>query len=161
MSLLVRRLGRSKVEDASAAFAGDDALAAERLPLNWRQEARSKGAMALVEGLDDRNDDGLDRKPDVTAPLPSVARVLALAWMPDNSFGRSASLTPTAGAATAVSPPPQPCSSMEPDRVPPVTRKRRRDNEMRMEVWQYFDAPLRARIKELGEQAQKKVKAAA
>lgn len=63
---------------------GTRILAAERLPASWRQEARSKGVMALVEGLDDRTEDKADRPRD-GAP-PSVARVVALAWMPDHSF---------------------------------------------------------------------------
>ncbi|MFZ2988675.1 HAMP domain-containing protein, partial [Ideonella sp.] len=63
---------------------GTRILAAERLPNSWRQEARSKGVMALVEGLDDRPEDQAERPRD-GAP-PSVARVVALAWMPDHSF---------------------------------------------------------------------------
>ncbi len=63
---------------------GTRILAAERLPASWRQEARSKGVMALVEGLDDRTEDKTDRPRD-GAP-PGVARVIALAWMPDHSF---------------------------------------------------------------------------
>ncbi|TAK97966.1 MAG: HAMP domain-containing protein [Aquabacterium sp.] len=87
---VVTLLTESGQVELTAGGDGTRILAAERLPLSWRQEARSKGAMALVEGLDDRNDDTLDRKPDTSAPLPSVARVLALAWMPDNSFSLQA-----------------------------------------------------------------------
>ncbi len=70
---------------------GTRILAAERLPSVWRQEARSKGVMALVEGLDDRAEDAAtstattERRTN-TGPPPSVARVVALAWMPDHSF---------------------------------------------------------------------------
>ncbi|MBI2734610.1 MAG: PAS domain-containing sensor histidine kinase [Aquabacterium sp.] len=88
---VVTLLTESGQVELTAGGDGTRILAAERLPLSWRQEARSKGVMALVEGLDDRNDDGLERKPDAAvAPLPSVARVLALAWMPDNSFSLQA-----------------------------------------------------------------------
>lgn len=68
---------------------GTRILAAERLPGSWRQEARSKGAMALVEGLDDKSEDMVERHATAGAP-PSVARVLALAWMPDRSFSLQA-----------------------------------------------------------------------
>ncbi|HEX5355529.1 MAG TPA: ATP-binding protein [Aquabacterium sp.] len=88
---VVTLLTESGQVELTAGGDGTRILAAERLPLSWRQEARSKGVMALVEGLDDRNDDSLERKPDAAvAPLPSVARVLALAWMPDNSFSLQA-----------------------------------------------------------------------
>lgn len=63
---------------------GTRILAAERLPASWRQEARSKGVVALVEGLDDRTEDKAERPRD--GALTSVARVVALAWMPDHSF---------------------------------------------------------------------------
>jgi len=63
---------------------GTRILAAERLPASWRQEARSKGVVALVEGLDDRAEDKAERPRDGVPA--SVARVVALAWMPDHSF---------------------------------------------------------------------------
>ncbi len=47
-------------------------LANEHLPGSWRQEARSKGSMAVIEGLDESN--------------ASAARIIALAWMPDRGF---------------------------------------------------------------------------
>jgi nitrogen fixation/metabolism regulation signal transduction histidine kinase len=70
-------------------------VAAERLPTSWRQEARSKGVMAAVEGLDDRSDDGEDPAPDAgdasntthdSTGTTSAARIVALAWVPDQSF---------------------------------------------------------------------------
>jgi nitrogen fixation/metabolism regulation signal transduction histidine kinase len=76
--------------------AGGDAsriLASERLPTSWRQEARSKGVMALVEGLDDRPDEQADkpaRRPRDSSTPATSARVLALAWMPDHSFSLTA-----------------------------------------------------------------------
>ena len=54
-------------------------LATEKLPASLRQEARTKGAIALVEGLDDKTEDP-----------PGVARIRALAWMPDHSFSLQA-----------------------------------------------------------------------
>jgi nitrogen fixation/metabolism regulation signal transduction histidine kinase len=59
-------------------------LASEKLPLNWRQEARHKGVMALVEGLDDKAD-STDASASSTASDAS-ARLIALAWLPDQSF---------------------------------------------------------------------------
>jgi nitrogen fixation/metabolism regulation signal transduction histidine kinase len=67
---------------------GTRILAAERLPTSWRQEARNKGSMAVVEGLDDKADD-FDRKAESPAQI-SVARIVALAWMPDTSFSLQA-----------------------------------------------------------------------
>ena len=65
-------------------------VAAERLPSSWRQEARSKGVMAAVEGLDDRSDDGSDAgmgaRDDNDGASLTAARIVALAWMPDQSF---------------------------------------------------------------------------
>jgi len=75
--------------EVTAGGDGTRILAAERLPSSWRQEARSKGVMALVEGLDDKADD-LSAPPNHNAAPPSVARVLALAWMPDRSFSLQA-----------------------------------------------------------------------
>ena len=49
----------------------DRSLSTERLPNNWRQEARTKGVMSQIESLDDPG-----KRP----------RVIALAWMPDRSF---------------------------------------------------------------------------
>lgn len=54
------------------------ALIAERLPSSLRQEARGKGVVSQVEGLDE---------PDNIA---ANARVMALAWMPDTSFSLQA-----------------------------------------------------------------------
>ncbi|RZI82894.1 MAG: HAMP domain-containing protein [Rubrivivax sp.] len=57
--------------------AGSDPLSlmsAERVPTNWRQEARNKGVVSIVEGLEDSNSNGSD------------ARIIALAWMPDRGF---------------------------------------------------------------------------
>lgn len=58
--------------EASAGGERSRILANERLPSTWRQEARLKGSMAVVEGLDDN--------------ATSAARIVALAWMPDRSF---------------------------------------------------------------------------
>ena len=53
-------------------------------PQSWRQDARSKGIMSTVEGLDDKSDGGL--------PDPSSHRrhAWSLAWMPDRSFSLQA-----------------------------------------------------------------------
>jgi len=56
--------------------AGSDPLtlmSAERVPLSWRQDARNKGVVSLVEGLEDNSATG-------------EPRIVALAWMPDRSF---------------------------------------------------------------------------
>lgn len=56
--------------------AGSDPLtlmSAERVPLAWRQEARNKGVVSMVEGLEDNSATG-------------EPRIVALAWMPDRSF---------------------------------------------------------------------------
>jgi len=45
-------------------------MAAERVPLHWRQEARTKGVISVIEGLED----------------PGDTRVVALARMPDLSL---------------------------------------------------------------------------
>jgi len=87
----VTLLSESGQVEITAGGDGTRILAAERLPSVWRQEARSKGAMALVEGLDDRAEDAAtstattERRANTGQP-PSVARVVALAWMPDHSF---------------------------------------------------------------------------
>jgi nitrogen fixation/metabolism regulation signal transduction histidine kinase len=75
--------------------AGNDSsrmLPTERLAVSWRQEARSKGVMSLVEGLDDRSDDGTPARASAAsrAQPQGDARVLALAWMPDTSFSLQA-----------------------------------------------------------------------
>ncbi|KGM41079.1 histidine kinase [Aquabacterium sp. NJ1] len=81
---MVTVLSDSGQVEMTAGGDGTRILAAERLPASWRQEARSKGVMALVEGLDDRTEDKAERPRE--GPPPSVARVVALAWMPDHSF---------------------------------------------------------------------------
>jgi nitrogen fixation/metabolism regulation signal transduction histidine kinase len=56
--------------------AGSDPLtlmSAERVPLTWRQDARNKGVVSIIEGLEDNS-------------ATSEARIVALAWMPDRSF---------------------------------------------------------------------------
>ncbi len=85
----VTLLNESGQVEMTAGGDGTRILAAERLPGTWRQEARAKGAMALVEGLDDKVEDKPDPQGKLHAP-PSVARVLALAWMPDRSFSLQA-----------------------------------------------------------------------
>ena len=72
--------------ELSAGGDGTRLLSSERLPLTWRTEARNKGVLAQVEGLDDRNDTADSSR---NAERPS-ARVLALAWMPDRSFSLQA-----------------------------------------------------------------------
>jgi nitrogen fixation/metabolism regulation signal transduction histidine kinase len=66
---------------------GTRILSADRLPLSWRQEARSRGVMAQVEGLDNKSDD-----PSTAASqgASNLARVVAVAWMPDRSFSLQA-----------------------------------------------------------------------
>jgi nitrogen fixation/metabolism regulation signal transduction histidine kinase len=51
---------------------GDTAtqLRTQRVNSNWRQDARNKGVMSLIDGLDEGD----------------TPRVIALAWMPDRSF---------------------------------------------------------------------------
>jgi nitrogen fixation/metabolism regulation signal transduction histidine kinase len=70
--------------ELSAGGEGTRILAAERLPASWRQEARNKGAMALVEGLDDKTDDAPNQ--EQLKQVATTARVVALSWMPDHSF---------------------------------------------------------------------------
>ncbi|MGH6645880.1 ATP-binding protein [Aquabacterium sp.] len=58
-------------------------MSAERVPLAWRQEARNKGVVNIIEGLEEKGDS--------TAPIPlnsvnTEARIVVLAWMPDRSF---------------------------------------------------------------------------
>jgi nitrogen fixation/metabolism regulation signal transduction histidine kinase len=56
---------------STASGSNDRSLTTERLPAAWRQEARSKGLLAQVDGLDD-----VGKRP----------RIIALVWMPDRSF---------------------------------------------------------------------------
>ncbi|MCH8179280.1 MAG: HAMP domain-containing protein [Proteobacteria bacterium] len=63
--------------ELSAGGDGTRLLSTERLPLSWRTEARNKGLLAQVEGLDERS-------------TGQPARILALAWMPDRSFSLQA-----------------------------------------------------------------------
>ncbi|TBO34436.1 HAMP domain-containing protein [Aquabacterium lacunae] len=58
-----------------AGTATDRSLTTERLPASWRQEARNKGVMAQIDGLEDAG-----KRP----------RVVALAWLPDRSFSLQA-----------------------------------------------------------------------
>lgn len=58
-------------------------MSAERVPLSMRQDARNKGVVSLIEGLEEKGD------PAASTPSDSVgneARIIALAWMPDRSF---------------------------------------------------------------------------
>jgi nitrogen fixation/metabolism regulation signal transduction histidine kinase len=55
-------------------------FAPDKLPASWRQEARAKGIIAQVDGLDDKADEG---------DAGSV-RLIALAWLPDRSFSLQA-----------------------------------------------------------------------
>jgi nitrogen fixation/metabolism regulation signal transduction histidine kinase len=64
-------------------------LAAERLPLTWRQEARNRGVTALVEGLDDGTEHDA-APPRNEAQDDASPRLVALAWMPDRSFSLQA-----------------------------------------------------------------------
>ncbi|MEY4764605.1 MAG: hypothetical protein RI907_1278 [Pseudomonadota bacterium] len=85
--------------------AGDDVtrgLISERASTAWRQEARQRGTMAVVEGLDERAEDSANPPPPAagrggqgargstaergTSGLGfSAARIVALAWMPDTT----------------------------------------------------------------------------
>jgi len=67
---------------------GTRLLSTERLPASWRQEARAKGVMAQVEGLDSRHEDG--HAAAQPPPADASARMIALAWMPDRSFSLQA-----------------------------------------------------------------------
>ncbi|MDE1997297.1 MAG: HAMP domain-containing protein [Burkholderiales bacterium] len=60
-------------------------LLSERLPLSWRQDARNKGVVASVEGLDDKSDGASPDPSSVQSP-----RLIAVAWMPDRSFSLQA-----------------------------------------------------------------------
>ncbi|MDE2594382.1 MAG: HAMP domain-containing protein [Burkholderiales bacterium] len=64
---------------------GTRILSAEKLPSSWRQDARNKGVMSTVEGLDDKSDGATPDPASVPSP-----RLLALAWMPDRSFSLQA-----------------------------------------------------------------------
>ena len=89
---------------------GRQGLAADRVPQAWRHEAQQRGAMAVVEDLDDRAEEleqaappsagrgtgaagsALSTKPATTGKVSGrsvnfgTARIVALAWMPDTSF---------------------------------------------------------------------------
>lgn len=75
--------------ELSAGGDGTRLLSSERLPLPWRTEARNKGVLAQVEGLDDRSDVGGTLNASAGAPH-QPARILAIAWMPDRSFSLQA-----------------------------------------------------------------------
>jgi len=72
--------------ELSAGGDGTRLLGAERLPLTWRSEARNKGVLAQVEGLEDRN----DGRSDAASTSHTPARITAIAWMPDRSFSLQA-----------------------------------------------------------------------
>ncbi len=96
--------------DVSAGSDGVRTLRPERIPQAWRQEAQQRGAMAVVEGLDERADEPSEpnspHQPEVARAGKnasarreatrndsssiglnfSAARIVALAWMPDPSF---------------------------------------------------------------------------
>ena len=75
--------------ELSAGGDGTRLLSSERLPLPWRSEARNKGVLAQVEGLEDRND--ASGTPNASASAPHTpARIIAIAWMPDRSFSLQA-----------------------------------------------------------------------
>ncbi len=91
----------------SAGGDGSRQLHNARVPQAWRLEAEQRGAMAVVEGLDDKADDspqaaaqpGRPTSRPATSPteLPTLntnltaARLVALAWLPDTSFSLQAS----------------------------------------------------------------------
>jgi nitrogen fixation/metabolism regulation signal transduction histidine kinase len=64
--------------DATASGDVPRGLAGDRIPVTWREDARQRGAMAVVEGLDEKGDDAQSNF--------SAARIVALAWLPDTSF---------------------------------------------------------------------------
>jgi len=59
-------------------------MSAERVPLTWRQDARNKGIVTIIEGLEDKGDS--NKIDGAEAPLNNDARIAALAWMPDRGF---------------------------------------------------------------------------
>jgi nitrogen fixation/metabolism regulation signal transduction histidine kinase len=76
-----------KVE-VTAGGDGSRGLTTERIAPAWRQEAQQRGAMAVVEGLDERADDpspGAGPSPNHGTSF-NAARIVALAWLPDTSF---------------------------------------------------------------------------
>ncbi len=76
-----------KVE-VTAGGDGSRGLTTERIAPAWRQEAQQRGAMAVVEGLDERADDPSPGAGPNSSPGSSfsAARIVALAWLPDTSF---------------------------------------------------------------------------
>ncbi|MES2090991.1 MAG: HAMP domain-containing protein, partial [Pseudomonadota bacterium] len=54
----------------------------ERVPLAMRQEARNRGMVSQIEGLEDKT----DTTDTLSERRLSEARIMALAWMPDHSF---------------------------------------------------------------------------
>lgn len=83
--------------ELSAGGDGTRLLSTDRLPLPWRTEARSKGLMTQIEGLDDRSDitvtspgSGAGGRGTVAGSSHQSARITALAWMPDRSFSLQA-----------------------------------------------------------------------
>jgi len=80
--------------ELSAGGDGTRLLSSERLPLTWRTEARNKGVLAQVEGLEERSDGRRDGRGDVRGKVIGAAhptaRIVAIAWMPDRSFSLQA-----------------------------------------------------------------------
>ncbi|MBA4108357.1 MAG: PAS domain-containing sensor histidine kinase [Leptothrix sp. (in: Bacteria)] len=58
-------------------------MSAERVPLSMRQDARNKGVVSIIEGLEEKGDTG---NSPPTNSVNNEARIVALAWMPDRSF---------------------------------------------------------------------------
>ncbi|MBC7701064.1 ATP-binding protein [Aquabacterium sp.] len=58
-------------------------MSAERVPLSMRQDARNKGVVSLIEGLEEKGD---PVAPPLANSVNNDARIVALAWMPDRSF---------------------------------------------------------------------------
>lgn len=58
-------------------------MSAERVPLSMRQDARNKGVVSVIEGLEEKGDTG---NSSLTNSVNNEARIVALAWMPDRSF---------------------------------------------------------------------------
>ncbi len=76
--------------ELSAGGDGTRLLSTERMPQAWRTEARSKGVLAQVEGLDDRSDASTGVRSTQQPSTHPPARIVALAWMPDSSFSLQA-----------------------------------------------------------------------
>ena len=60
-------------------------MSAERVPLSLRQDARNKGVVSVIEGLEEKGDNSTNA-PITLNSVNNDARIVVLAWMPDRSF---------------------------------------------------------------------------